>query len=127
MYLMPLNWALKTDYRKSMREFTSGLVVKDLALSLLWCGFDPWPANSCISQAWPEKKFNEKKNVDTNFYFTRQLLTYRTPQINFGSLENQNYRRGPLESPIPQFLRPMWMGFHESPEWAMRQPGVCAG
>ena len=31
-------------------------LVKDLALSLLWCGFSPWPGNFCILQAQPKKK-----------------------------------------------------------------------
>ena len=29
-------------------ELPGGLVVKDLALSLLWRGFDPWPGNLCM-------------------------------------------------------------------------------
>ena len=29
--------------------------VKDLALSLLWHGFHPWPGNFCVPQAWPKK------------------------------------------------------------------------
>ena len=38
--------------------------IKDLALSLqqlrllLWCGFDPWPGNFYMLQAWPKKKFD---------------------------------------------------------------------
>ena len=30
--------------------------VKDLALSLLWLGFNPWPWNIRIPQTWPKKK-----------------------------------------------------------------------
>ena len=36
--------------------------VKDLVLSLLWLksllrhGFEPWPGNFCMPQAWPKKK-----------------------------------------------------------------------
>ena len=36
--------------------------VKDPALSLqqlgllMWCGFNSWSGNFCMSQAWPEKK-----------------------------------------------------------------------
>ena len=26
-------------------------MVKDLALSLLWCGFNPWPGNFCMPGA----------------------------------------------------------------------------
>ena len=29
---------------------------KDLALSLLWHRFDPWPGNSHVPGAWPKKK-----------------------------------------------------------------------
>lgn len=34
--------------------------VKDLALSLLSCGFHPWPWNFHMPQAWPKKL---KKNL----------------------------------------------------------------
>ena len=39
-------------------EFPGGLVIKDLALSLLWCGFSPWPGNFRMSWAQhpPQKK-----------------------------------------------------------------------
>ena len=30
------------DIKKKSLEFSGSLEVKDLALSLLWCGFDPW-------------------------------------------------------------------------------------
>ena len=33
--------------------------VMDLALLLLWHGFDPWPRNFYTPQVWPKKK---KKN-----------------------------------------------------------------
>ena len=36
-------------------EFPGGLAVKDLALSLLWFGFNPWHGNFCMLWAWPEK------------------------------------------------------------------------
>ena len=29
--------------------------IKDLVLSLLWHGFDPWPRNSYMPQAWQKK------------------------------------------------------------------------
>ena len=31
------------DLTKDILEFPGGLAVKDLVLSLLWCGFRPWP------------------------------------------------------------------------------------
>ena len=39
----------------SVREFPGGLVVKDLVLSLLWLGFDPWCRNFCMLWAWGKK------------------------------------------------------------------------
>ena len=29
--------------------------------SLLWCGFDPWPGNFCMLQAWPANKNRNKE------------------------------------------------------------------
>ena len=34
------------SHKKDLGEFPGGLVVKDLAFSLLWHGFDPWQGNS---------------------------------------------------------------------------------
>ena len=42
-------------------EFPDDLVVKDLAWSLLWCGFDSWPENFYVPHAQPKKKRKEKK------------------------------------------------------------------
>ena len=40
--------------------------VKDPVLSLLWLGFDPWPGNSHMLQAWQKKKkTNKKQNKKT--------------------------------------------------------------
>ena len=36
--------------------------VKELALSLLWRGFDPWSKNFCMLLAQPRKKKKEKGN-----------------------------------------------------------------
>ena len=33
----------------TVKEFPGGLVVKDLALSLRWLGFNSWPGNFCVS------------------------------------------------------------------------------
>ena len=44
-----------------MDEFLGGLVVKDLALSLLWlgsllwCQFDSWPRNFHMQWVWQKK------------------------------------------------------------------------
>ena len=37
-------------------EFPGGLEIKDSVLLLLWHGFDPWPGNFCMLQAWQKKK-----------------------------------------------------------------------
>ena len=39
---------------ETFQEFPSGLAVKDLALSLLWHGLDPWPRNFHMQQVWPK-------------------------------------------------------------------------
>jgi len=38
------------------KELLCGLAVKDLALSLLWLGLDPWPWNLHMSRVLPKKK-----------------------------------------------------------------------
>ena len=40
-------------------EFPGGLAIKDLALSLLWPGFDPGPRNFCMLQVQPEEVIHE--------------------------------------------------------------------
>ena len=37
--------------------------VKDLALSLLWCWFDPWPRKFCKLRVRQKKKRNENRNL----------------------------------------------------------------
>ena len=50
--------------------------VKDLALSLLWYGFSPWPQGTSTCQAWPKKKkkkflfFLIKKDLNNLSFFT---------------------------------------------------------
>ena len=44
------------------QEFPGGLVVKDLALSPLWLGFDPWPGNFHMPWKSPKNE-NSKLNV----------------------------------------------------------------
>ena len=43
--------------------------LEDLALSLLGCGFDPWPRNFCMLQMWPKinKEMHFLKNKFTEF------------------------------------------------------------
>ena len=33
--------------------------VKDLALLLLWHGFDPWPRNVCMLWVWPKTTYKQ--------------------------------------------------------------------
>ena len=40
-------------------EFPGGLMVKELALSLPRCGFDPWPG--IFRMSWVEPKNKEKR------------------------------------------------------------------
>ena len=35
--------------KNGLWKFPGGLGVKDLVLSLLWLGFDPWPRKFCMS------------------------------------------------------------------------------
>ena len=47
-------------------NFRSSLVaewVGDLALSLLWCVFDPWPGKFHMLHAWSKRKLNFKDHV----------------------------------------------------------------
>ena len=55
-------------------EFPGGLAFKDPALSvqhfwsLLWRGFDPWPGNFHMLQAWPKQNVNDMSLRRTNKY-----------------------------------------------------------
>ena len=48
-----LSLSLSATLKRVIKNFQSSLVaqqVKDLVLSLLWCGFIPWPGNFCMPQ-----------------------------------------------------------------------------
>ena len=51
---------------RSVLEFPSGLVVKDLVLSLLWLLFDPWPWNFCM---WGLPQSPDEKHKETCLVF----------------------------------------------------------
>ena len=55
-------------FEKINKEFPGGLVVMDLALSLLWLRFNPWPGNFRTLQARPkrEKIINKQAKKQTN-------------------------------------------------------------
>ena len=44
-------WGGQKRKKMGKGEFPGGLAVKDLALSLLWCGFAPWPGSFHMSVA----------------------------------------------------------------------------
>ena len=46
---------------KWCQDFSSGLVVKDSALSMLWLVFDPWPGKDLIAMGAAKKKKKKKK------------------------------------------------------------------
>ena len=55
------------DKKKHLKEFPGGLAVKDPALSLLWCAFDPWPRNLLPeTSACPRHGQKEKKEKALN-------------------------------------------------------------
>ena len=47
MYYENIDWILKPVIVKlsCITELSGGLIVKDLVLSVLWCGFDSWSRN----------------------------------------------------------------------------------
>ena len=48
--------------KKKNGEFPGGLAVKDPPLSL-WLGFNPWPGNFCMLQAWPKNIVKSNGNI----------------------------------------------------------------
>ena len=52
-----LGWRLEgKPLKRKSRSFLVAQQVKNLASSLLWCRFDPWPRNFHITMARPKKK-----------------------------------------------------------------------
>ena len=60
----------------SDRSFLVAQQVKDLALSLLWCGFNPWPGNSAGCGV-------AKKMLSDDIVFSVQLLSLGTMFLRF--------------------------------------------
>ena len=54
---MPRQWP--GEKKKIALDFPGDLDVKDMALSLLWCGLDPWPRNFHMLQAWGKNEKND--------------------------------------------------------------------
>ena len=42
-------------FSEAALELPGDLAIKDLGLSLLWCGFHPWPGNFHLPWAQPKK------------------------------------------------------------------------
>ena len=59
-----------------VEDFPSDLVVKDLVLSLLWHGFNPWPRNFCMPWAWPKNGRNIQTNKSCLFYIISLCYLY---------------------------------------------------
>ena len=63
---------------KKKQEFPCGLVIQDVALSLLWYRFSPWPGNLCMSQTQSKKEKNQpppkKKHIHRYKKQTNQWL-----------------------------------------------------
>ena len=90
---------------QQLRLFWSSLVaqqVKDLALSLIWHGFDPWLGNLRMLQMWPKNKLIKKKKEKTIFTLRPDLvalcnticgleLTINIHMVEGGSEENINH------------------------------------
>ena len=61
--------------------------VKDLALSLLWLGMNPWPGNFHMPRVWPKKKERKKNEFEFRsqipYFFKKQVVISSSNQIFF--------------------------------------------
>ena len=53
----------RKEFKHSYQEFLSGLAIKDVTLSLLWCN---WPGNFCMLKVQPNKTKQNKKTLNKN-------------------------------------------------------------
>ena len=57
----------ETEYEKKPQQKTCpwdslvAQLVKDLVVSLLWQGFNPWPGNFCMPEVWPKETTHKEK------------------------------------------------------------------
>ena len=74
--------------RLEVWEFPGGLAVKDLALSLLWHGFQPGPGNFCMLLVQPKDKKNPRKHGTKwpGLSGWRLDLHWESPRVDFGLL-----------------------------------------
>ena len=77
-------WAQKAILEKGTKEFPGGLVVKDLAQSLLglgsllWYGFDPWPQELTHAKGTVKKKKKEEKEKVRGYRRRSEVLMTAT-------------------------------------------------
>ena len=57
------NFSREMQTIKMNQEFPGGLAVKDLALSLLWVKFKPWPENFCMP--WVQLNNNNNNHISS--------------------------------------------------------------
>ena len=76
-----LCWILKDGRRK----FPGGLGVKELALSLLWLEFNPWPGNFHMPQV-------AKTNKQTNKRWTQNKVKKKKKDILEENICNAYYK-----------------------------------
>ena len=68
-------------------------MVKDSALSLLWCGFDPWPGNFRVP--WLQPKINIERGdrlPQVLRLFNLKKSCRRDPQVN---VNDKKFTHGP--------------------------------
>ena len=73
--------------------------IKNLVLSLLWCGFDPWPGNFCMSRAQSKKflkgfiilQIKWKKNSGCSSSKSKSLLARHLLVFYFPKSKQKSY------------------------------------
>ena len=81
---------------KSQEEskFPGGVVVKDMALSLVWHRFDPWPGTfACCGHSKKKKKRKKEKKRKSR------------ERIGYSLLHFLKIRSGSYNSPLPLFIQ----------------------
>ena len=56
-------------------------MVKDLALSLLWLRFYPWPRNFYMPWAWPKKKREREREREKYYVLKTNLVERKSTQL----------------------------------------------
>ena len=85
-------------------------LVRDLVLSLLWHGFDPWPQNFCTPQAQPKgKKKKERKKKRLTNYYTDCWLWLRFPSKPHSLLSHPVSDRNSMEQRETNAFPTVWI------------------